>query len=166
MLSSRRSLSHLIGVFFLIQLLLGQQEGPRKKPVLIRDERTQEKLEAEPVAPDPQKAQDHVKVGDFYFKRDNYKAAEDRYRDAIKFNPTWPEPYEKLIRALEPQNSWLAAIEICEQFTESNPSSEQIEHFKEWGYRLKAQADHNAAEADSQSDAQRKRENDPTHFPR
>ena len=145
--NSRRALSYLIGVFFLIQLLFGQQERPRKKPVLIRDERTEEKLEAEPAAPDPQKAKRHVRVGDFYFKRENYKAAEERYREAIKFNPTWPEPYGKLIRSLEKQNSWLAAIQVCDQFAESNPSSEKIKHFKEWGHKLKAQTDHNGPEA-------------------
>jgi len=34
---------------------------------------------------DPHKAAKDVEVGDFYFKRKNYRAAEARYRDALLF---------------------------------------------------------------------------------
>ena len=34
---------------------------------------------------DPHKAAKDVEVGDFYFKRKNYRAAEERYRDALRF---------------------------------------------------------------------------------
>jgi tetratricopeptide (TPR) repeat protein len=34
---------------------------------------------------DPHKAAKSVEVGDFYFKRKNYRAAEDRYREALKY---------------------------------------------------------------------------------
>ena len=34
---------------------------------------------------DPHKAAKSVEVGDFYFKRKNYHAAEDRYREALKY---------------------------------------------------------------------------------
>jgi tetratricopeptide (TPR) repeat protein len=34
---------------------------------------------------DPHKAAKDVEVGDFYFKRKNYKAAEDRYREALLY---------------------------------------------------------------------------------
>jgi tetratricopeptide (TPR) repeat protein len=34
---------------------------------------------------DPHKAAKSVEVGDFYFKRKNYRAAEDRYREALYF---------------------------------------------------------------------------------
>jgi tetratricopeptide (TPR) repeat protein len=36
---------------------------------------------------DPHKAAKDVEVGDFYFKRKNYRAAEDRYRDALLYKP-------------------------------------------------------------------------------
>jgi tetratricopeptide (TPR) repeat protein len=50
--------------------------------------------EAEALAPgginelhawDPHRAAKDVEVGDFYFKRKNYRAAEERYRDALRF---------------------------------------------------------------------------------
>jgi Flp pilus assembly protein TadD len=34
---------------------------------------------------DPHKAAKDVEVGDFYFKRKNYRAAEDRYREALLY---------------------------------------------------------------------------------
>src|SRR6202167_6570468 len=34
---------------------------------------------------DPHKAAKDVEVGDFYFKRQNYRAAEDRYREALRY---------------------------------------------------------------------------------
>jgi|SRR3984885_859437 len=34
---------------------------------------------------DPHRAAKDVEVGDFYFKRQNYRAAEERYRDALRF---------------------------------------------------------------------------------
>ncbi len=34
---------------------------------------------------DPHKAAKDVEVGDFYFKRKNYRAAEERYRDALRY---------------------------------------------------------------------------------
>jgi Flp pilus assembly protein TadD len=34
---------------------------------------------------DPHKAAKNVEVGDFYFKRKNYHAAEERYRDALRY---------------------------------------------------------------------------------
>ena len=34
---------------------------------------------------DPHKAAKNVEVGDFYFKRKNYRAAEGRYRDALRY---------------------------------------------------------------------------------
>ena len=34
---------------------------------------------------DPHKAAKSVEVGDFYFKRQNYRAAEERYREALRY---------------------------------------------------------------------------------
>ena len=36
---------------------------------------------------DPHRAAKNVEVGDFYFKRKNYHAAEDRYREALVYKP-------------------------------------------------------------------------------
>jgi tetratricopeptide (TPR) repeat protein len=36
---------------------------------------------------DPHKAAKDIEVGDYYFKRKNYRAAEDRYREALVYKP-------------------------------------------------------------------------------
>jgi tetratricopeptide (TPR) repeat protein len=117
--------------------LLGQEQQSKRKPVLIRVDPTDEQVQETPPEPDPLKAKEHVEVGDFYYRRDNFKAAAERYRQAVTYNPKWAEAYEKLIRALEKQKAFLEAIEVCEQFVESNHSSAEVERFQEWGKKLK-----------------------------
>ncbi len=123
--------------------LLGQESRSKKKPVLIRPDPTAEKIdevEAGPPEPDPQKAKEHVEIGDFYYKRKNYTAAAERYREAIQFNPKWAKAYEKLVGALEKQNSFVEAVEVCEQFVRSSDSSKEVKRFQEWSIKLKEKA--------------------------
>ncbi|MBI3940168.1 MAG: tetratricopeptide repeat protein [Acidobacteria bacterium] len=88
-------------------LVFGQQSSspppeedvpPAKAPVLIRDEIDKPPA---PVERNPARAEEEVKVGDFYFKRDNFRAAIARYQEALQYRPDYPVAYEKLIRALE-----------------------------------------------------------------
>jgi len=123
--------------------LFGQESRSRKKPVLIRPDPTGEKVdevEEGPPEPDPQKAKEHVEIGDFYYKRQNYKAAAERYREAIQFNPKWAKAYEKLVGALEKQNSFVEAVKVCEQFVQSSDSSKEVKRFQEWSIKLKEKA--------------------------
>ena len=50
---------------------------------------------------DPHKAAKNVEVGDFYFKRKNYRAAEDRYREALLYKPNDVFAMFGLARSLE-----------------------------------------------------------------
>jgi len=117
--------------------LLGQEQQSKRKPVLIRVDPTDEEVQETLPDPDPRRAREHVEIGDFYNRRGNFKAAAERYREAVTYNPKWPEAYEKLIRSLEKQKAFLEAIEVCEQFVESNQSSAEVERFQEWGKKLK-----------------------------
>ena len=123
--------------------LLGQESRSRKKPVLIRPDPTAEKVdevEEGPPERDPQKAKEHVEIGDFYYKRRNYTAAAERYREAIQFNPKWAKAYEKLVGVLEKQNAFLEAVKVCEQFVQSSDSSKEVKRFQEWSIKLKEKA--------------------------
>ena len=117
--------------------LSGQQESPKKKPVLIRADRTQGTEEQTPQLPAPVQAKEHLEIGNYYYKKDNFKAATSRYRNAIKLDPGWPEPYTRLIRALEKQKEYSEAIKICDQFTRSNPSSKETKEFQKRAQELK-----------------------------
>ena len=122
-------------VTFSATLFLGAQERTRKKPVLIRADRTEPKVEV--VEPDSAKAKEHIEVGDFYFKRHNYRAAVERYRDAVKYGPRMPEGYLKLVRALERESRLEEAYQACLQFADTNPDSERIAEFEKKAEKLK-----------------------------
>ncbi len=128
----------------LLVLLLGSiltpllaQDPPRRKPVLIRADKTEEpEAEATIVTPNPLEASHHQKVGDFYFRRKNYKAAAERYRDAVLFDPKSPDRVVKLIRALEKLKLFGEAAQACEDYLERNPGAPQEEEFRERARKL------------------------------
>ena len=131
-------------LLLILGLPLFAQEGrSRKKPVLIRADPTAEKVEEVEEGPserDPQKAKEHVEIGDFYYKRHNYTAAAERYREAIQFNPKWAKAYEKLVGVLEKQNAFMEAVKVCEEFVQSSDSSKEVKRFQEWSIKLKERA--------------------------
>ena len=124
--------------FLAICFAYPQDREDRKKPVLIRADQAEEKEEA--VEHSPEKARENVEIGDFYFKRDNYKAAADRYREAIRYDVEWPEPYEKLVDALFELNDLDGAIETCENFVTTNPGSKAVAKFEDRAQKLRTQA--------------------------
>lgn len=118
------------------------QETPRKKPVLVRRDRANN-AEAEPevITPDPAEALKNLKVGDFYFRKRNYKAAADRYRDAVKYGPKNPEAYEKLVRSLEKLDDFAGALKVCDEFIQGNSDSAKIHDFERKADELKTKVD-------------------------
>lgn len=106
------------------------QQKRSEKPVLLRADRTEEKVEETPAIPDPEKSREHLEIGNFYFGRNNFKAATDRYREAIRFDPKWHEPYARLVRSLEKQEAFAEAAQACEDFIQQNPSSEEVKYFR------------------------------------
>ena len=110
--------------------------------MLIRDDRTSDReSEVEVIYPDPIEAQRHIRVGDFYFRRKNFEAAEERYREAVKYFPRRPDSYLKLIRALEKMEKFEAALAVCREFIEANPEAPQVEQFQARIKELAAKVD-------------------------
>ena len=117
--------------------VLAQERRPGNKPVLVRDYELDKQKEEEEVREySPPKAKENVEVGDFYQKKSNYKAAEERYRIAIDYNTKWEESYEKLIKVLEKQGKYEEAVEICDLFLEINPASKKVEEFRKKRQKL------------------------------
>ena len=125
-----RSLSVILMLFILALPLLGQETRSGRKPILIREDQTEQKIEEEIFLRNPEEAKKNVEVGDFYFKKNNFTAAESRYRRAIKYNTEWPKSYEKLIKLFERQGDFDSAIEICYEFVDANPSSKKAKDFE------------------------------------
>lgn len=113
------------------------QDTPARKPVLIRDDPPATQAEIENPLPDPAQAKESLKIGQFYFKRKNYKAASDRFRESIRFQPTWDEPYQKLVEALRKQGSTQEAIDACDLFLATNPDSDRAAFFAEMADKLR-----------------------------
>lgn len=64
----------------------------------------------------PHKAQKDIEVGEFYFKRKNYHAAEDRYREALLYKPGDAIATYRLAEALDAQGHTAEAVENYEQY--------------------------------------------------
>jgi len=86
---------------------------------------------------DPHKAAKDVEVGDFYFKRKNYRAAEDRYREALLYKDNDAVATFRLAICLEKMNLPDEAIEEYESYLrilphgpESEKAAKAIEHLK------------------------------------
>lgn len=113
-----------LAVALALPALAAQQTArkPGQKPVLIRDD------EPRPIAEesfilDPYMSKRNVEIGDYYFKKDSYAAAAERYRQAIRHKPEWFEGYEKLAKTQAKMKDWAGAIQTYRQFIALNPDS-------------------------------------------
>jgi len=65
---------------------------------------------------DPHKAAKDIEVGDYYFKRKNYRAALDRYREALAWKP----------------NDALANLRMAEAYDKLNQPEEAVTRYEEY----------------------------------
>jgi tetratricopeptide (TPR) repeat protein len=65
---------------------------------------------------DPHRALKDIEVGDFYLKKKNYRAALDRYREALFYKP----------------NDALANFRMAQAFEKLSQSDEAVEHYQEY----------------------------------
>jgi tetratricopeptide (TPR) repeat protein len=65
---------------------------------------------------DPHKAAKNIEVGDFYFKRKNYRAALERYKEALVYKP----------------NDAVAHLRLAESLEKTGNPGEAIAHYQEY----------------------------------
>ena len=65
---------------------------------------------------DPHKAAKDIEVGDFYFKRNNYRAAVDRYQEALEYKP----------------GDALANFRLGQCFEKLNDPTQAVAHYQEY----------------------------------
>ena len=126
-----------IGCLMLVSLGVGPlwcaQDGGRK-PALIRDtDQAEGKDEIEAQKPkeyNPIQSEKSLKIGDYYFKRKNYKAAIQRYLEAIDYQPSRTEAYESLGRAYERNGEQDKALEVYKNYLSKNPESPKVADFR------------------------------------
>ena len=110
------------------------QELPKKPPVLIRDTDVAEgKTDAETAKKkeySPAKAQEDLKVGDYYYKQGNYAAAISRYQEAIEYQPNLVEAFASLGRAYEKRGDKEKALAVYKTFLKNFPDSPKAQEFQ------------------------------------
>ena len=74
---------------------------------------------------DPHKAEKDVEVGDFYYKRQNYRAAASRYKEAVDLKPAYPIATFKLADALEKSKQFDDAAVYYREYIRDFPAGEQ-----------------------------------------
>ena len=73
----------------------------------------------------PHKAQKDIEVGEFYLKRKNYRAAEDRFREALLYKPGDAIATYRLAEVLDLQGQSGEAIKNYETYLKI-PSNEKF----------------------------------------
>lgn len=89
---------------------------------------------------DPHKAAKDIEVGDFYFKRKNYVAAENRYREALKYKDNDATATYKLAVCLEKMNLAEEAQAAYESYLKILPYGPEATEAKKAVERLKTPA--------------------------
>ncbi len=89
---------------------------------------------------DPHKSQKAVEVGDYYFKRKNYRAAESRYREALYWKDNDAIATFRLAQALEKLGQTDEAVEEYEAYLKILPHGPEAQEVKKSLDRLKGPA--------------------------
>jgi Flp pilus assembly protein TadD len=89
---------------------------------------------------DPHKAAKSIEVGNFYFKRGNYRAAEDRYREALRYKENDAMATIRLAICLERLGVIDDARSEYESYLKILPHGPEAEQAQRAIDRLKAQA--------------------------
>jgi tetratricopeptide (TPR) repeat protein len=97
---------------------------------------------------DPHRAEKNIEVGDYYLKRGNYKAAIDRYREALLFKPNDAVATFQLGVALEKSGALDEALQNYESYLKILPrgpsaaaARQALERLKTKGVRANASPD-------------------------
>ncbi len=130
------SRSLLWTLLFACALFAQQDKVQKTKP--SQQPKTQEQVppeEDESLKPkeypfNPLEAENDVKVGNFYFKQGKYKAALNRFREATRYNPSYPEAFLRLGDAEEKMGDKQAAHDAYQKYLELAPDAKNAETIK------------------------------------
>ena len=87
---------------------------------------------------DPHRAAKDIEVGDFYFKKKNYRAALERYREALFFKPNDAMANFRMAQALEKLNRPDDAVDHYSEYLRILPNGPLSEEAKKSMAKLKA----------------------------
>jgi tetratricopeptide (TPR) repeat protein len=114
---------------------------PQSSEILMDAERASDNFQVGEFHPwNPHKAAKDVEVGDFYFKRKNYRAAEDRYREALFYKDNDAIATFRLAVCLERMDQPDDARKEYESYLKILPHGRQAEEARKAIDRLKGPA--------------------------
>ena len=87
---------------------------------------------------DPHRAAKDIEVGDFYFKKKNYRAALERYREALFYKPKDAFANFRMAQALEKLAQLDEAAECYQEYLKTLPNGPQAEEAKKALEKIKA----------------------------
>ena len=96
---------------------LAQEQKPQEPP------EEDETLAPKEYSFNPIQAQRELRTGNFYFKKGSYRAAANRFREAIKWNENYAEAYLRLGEACEKLKDPAGAKQAYEKFLKLAPDS-------------------------------------------
>ena len=113
----------LLNLAGLAQLKEREASGERVAPLVEEDE--------DIVAPpeyvfNPIQAEKDLKIGEFYAKKGNHRAAAGRYLEATKWNPGFAEAYWKLGRSREKLKQTPQALDAYRKYVELEPDGKLL----------------------------------------
>jgi tetratricopeptide (TPR) repeat protein len=117
------------------------KDKPPPKPKTSEEQKKAQQKEEEPPEEDesvkpkeysfnPLEAEKDVKIGNYYFKKGNYKAALNRFREASRWNPSYAEAYLRLGESEEKLKDKAAAAEAYAKFLELAPDAKEAASVK------------------------------------
>ncbi len=118
-----------------------EKEKPPPKPKTGDEQKKAQQKEEEPPEEDesikpkeysfnPLEAEKDLKIGNYYFKKGNYKAALNRFREASLWNPNYAEAYLRLGDTEEKLKDKAAAAVAYAKFLELAPDAKEAESVK------------------------------------
>jgi len=123
-------MSRWLGLAFLCWAsVAAPQKPPEQKPPEQEEQAPPEEDEAEKPKEysfNPLQADKEVRIGNFYFHKGKYRAAEQRYREATKWNPNFAEAYLRLGESAEKEKDWNTAREAYEKFVELGADDKRL----------------------------------------
>jgi tetratricopeptide (TPR) repeat protein len=118
-----------------------EKDKPPPKPKTSDEQKKAQQKEEEPPEEDesikpkeysfnPLEAEKDLKIGNYYFKKGNYKAALNRFREATLWNPAYAEAFLRLGESEEKLKDKAAAAQAYAKFLELAPDAKEAESVK------------------------------------
>jgi len=129
----------ILAVFLAAAALAQEDKGLKKSrppepasPQQVEQEPPEEddSLKPKEYSFNPLEAERDLKVGNYYFKKGNYKAAASRFREATRWNPTYAEAFLRLGESEEKLKDKPAAQEAYAKYLELAPEAKDAEAVK------------------------------------